>query len=389
MFNRTRKPWRRLALAGDKPHNHHNFVLGSLTGCPYNSAQGWQSSLEGIPLFCQHDTFERNGHKYYKQGDYEKAAYCFSMSIDVNKRNPDPYYYHGLCYFQLFDFEIAAADFWQVIRLDPDCSDAYRLLGLCYHQLGDLGHAKQYLSEALLRLAPDALLYAARGDVLSDLHQFDEAVADYDKAIELDPTDAMLFANRASIYAQLGDYQLAGRDAERALQLNPEDAIAYSVRGHLLMEQGYYEEAVADYTAVLTLAPAAPGAYYNRGCCLYQLNSLDEALHDFQQATKECEPDFAYSPGERVDHLAWNYIGIINEAKGKNQRAVSAYRKSIESHPEYAQAYKNLGLLYRDLSKNAEALATLTRARELFLRDEDANEIPLLNALLDDLLGMT
>lgn len=68
---------------------------------------------------------------------------------------------------------------------------------------------------------------------------------------------------------------------------------------------------------------------------------------------------------------------------------MGAYRKSIQSDPEYAQAYKNLGLLYRDMRKNTDALAMLTRARELFLKDENVDELPLLDALLSDLRDIT
>ena len=63
------------------------------------------------------------------------------------------------------------------------------------------------------------------------LKQYKEAIADYDKAIELNPKDAKAYYNRGNAKHQLKQYKEAIADYDKAIELNPKDANAYNNRG--------------------------------------------------------------------------------------------------------------------------------------------------------------
>ena len=65
----------------------------------------------------------------------------------------------------------------------------------------------------------------------TSLKQYKEAIADYDKAIELNPKDAKAYNNRGVAKRQLKQYKEAITDYDKAIKLNPKDVKAYNNRG--------------------------------------------------------------------------------------------------------------------------------------------------------------
>ena len=56
-------------------------------------------------------------------------------------------------------------------------------------------------------------------------------LADYTKAIELNPNNAEVYYNRGGVYRGKGDYDCALADYTKAIELNPNDAEIYNNRG--------------------------------------------------------------------------------------------------------------------------------------------------------------
>lgn len=80
-----------------------------------------------------------------------------------------------------------------------------------------------------LRLEPDAArIYGNRGLAKRILGRYREAVADYDQALRLEPDTAYIYANRAGAKSALGQYQEATADYDQALRLEPDDAYTYA-----------------------------------------------------------------------------------------------------------------------------------------------------------------
>lgn len=67
--------------------------------------------------------------------------------------------------------------------------------------------------------------------------QYDEAIADCDKAIELDPKDKDTFISRGMAYAEKGQYDRAITDLDQALKLDPECALATESRAKIIAKK--------------------------------------------------------------------------------------------------------------------------------------------------------
>ena len=70
-----------------------------------------------------------------------------------------------------------------------------------------------------------------RGNAKAELKRYSEAIADYDKAIELDPNFALAYMNRGKAKAELKQYSEAIADYDKAIELDPNFALAYTNRG--------------------------------------------------------------------------------------------------------------------------------------------------------------
>jgi tetratricopeptide (TPR) repeat protein len=109
-----------------------------------------------------------------------------------------------------------------------------------------------------------ASAYANRGYGYHNKHDYDDAIADYDAAIRLNPNDSRAYGNRGLTYGDKGDYDRAIADFSEAIRLDPNNADAYNGRGIAHGHQGDYDRAISDYDEALRLQPNGAGAYTNR-----------------------------------------------------------------------------------------------------------------------------
>ena len=68
--------------------------------------------------------------------------------------------------------------------------------------------------------------------------QFDQAIAEFNKDIELNPRDALAYSNRGAAFLEKDQYDQAITDLNKAIELNPRLAIAYSNRGFVYIKKG-------------------------------------------------------------------------------------------------------------------------------------------------------
>ncbi|ANP47550.1 hypothetical protein ATE48_17390 [Candidatus Viadribacter manganicus] len=119
-------------------------------------------------------------------------------------------------------------------------------------------------------------VYAAQGDNA-------RAIADYDKAIRLNPKDADAFYNRGNAHSAQGDNARAIADYDQAIGLNPQDVDAFYNRGIAHGAQGDNARAIADYDQAIRLNPQNADAFYNRGNAYSAQGNYARAIADYDQ----------------------------------------------------------------------------------------------------------
>ncbi len=119
----------------------------------------------------------------------------------------------GKAYLDRGRFERAAEEFKRMIELEPDAVGAYNNLAVIYiDHLKDYRLAEKYIA-ASLALFPDYPAgYLNRGVIHLNNRRLKPAIADFEKALELDPDNLLAHYNLGACYTNLGD--LYRREAE-------------------------------------------------------------------------------------------------------------------------------------------------------------------------------
>ena len=117
------------------------------------------------------------------------------------------------------------------------------------------------MSDERVRLRDLADSFVNRGQLHYARHEFDKAIADFDRAVRFDPGFALAFGNRANAWSMKKDFKRAIADYTRAIALDKDFPSAYTGRGLVLEELGDIAGARKDYQAAI----AAPMKYQDGG----------------------------------------------------------------------------------------------------------------------------
>jgi tetratricopeptide (TPR) repeat protein len=172
-----------------------------------------------------------------------------------------------------------------------------------------------------------AIAYNNRGLQKCDLKDYYGAIADYTKAIELNPNNAKAYSSRGTSKAYLKDYYGAIADHTKAIKLNPNDAETYYNRAHSKANLKGYYGAIADYTKAIELNPNNADAYSNRGGSKENLEDYYGAIADYTKAI-ELNPNLAIAYNNRgVSKYQINdIIGACQDARKSKQLGYDASR---------------------------------------------------------------
>jgi Tfp pilus assembly protein PilF/DNA-directed RNA polymerase subunit RPC12/RpoP len=145
--------------------------------------------------------------------------------------------------------------------------------------------------------------YNNRGNILDSQGRYDEAIENFTRAIELDPTYALAYFNRGNVYARrLQRYDKALADYNQAIEMSPIDAAAYTNRGAVYASLERDDEALEDLERAIQLDPDLAGAYFGIGALLGKRKEWQEALPFFEKASElgyvEAEEFVAMTRGE-------------------------------------------------------------------------------------------
>ena len=114
----------------------------------------------------------------------------------------------------------------------------------------------------------------------------DGAIADFDRAAELDPKNDAPYYNRAQAKRLKNDTAGAIADYTKAIELGSTNPAAYNNRGNARVEIKDRDGAIADYTRAIELKPDYARAYYNRAMLKEEKGDKAGAAADFKRAQK-------------------------------------------------------------------------------------------------------
>jgi len=194
-----------------------------------------------------------------------------------------------------------------------------------------------------------------KGIALGELGRYDEAVACYDRGLDIEPRDPRLWNSKGNALQALRRYEEALACYDRGLEIDPRDPILWNSKGIALQALRRYEEALACHDRGLEIDPRDPRCWKSKGEALANLGRYEGALACFERAL-EIEPRFS--------HL-WNNKGLALGALGRHEEELACFERGLEIDPRNRPLWNNKGRTLHSLGRYEEALACYDRGLEI------------------------
>jgi superkiller protein 3 len=193
------------------------------------------------------------------------------------------------------------------------------------------------------------------GNALFEKGKVDEAVVQYQKALEINPDYAEACNNLGNALLQKGKVDEAIAQLQRAQQLKPDYAEACNNLGNALLQKGNVAEAIAHVQRALQIKPDFANAHDVLGNALLQKGNVAEAITQFQEAL-QINPHNA--------EACYN-LGNARLRQGNVAEAIAQYQMALQIKPDFADAHNNLGTARLHQGNVAEAIAQYQKALQL------------------------
>jgi len=116
--------------------------------------------------------------------------------------------------------------------------------------------------------------------------EFEQALGQYNQAIQIAPYLGEAFCGRGCVYLAMGDTDRALGDFDRAIECDPRQVAAYIQRAKIRTENRDFDGALADFETLLNRRATDPDLYLNRGICLLRKGMVNDAADDFRRVLK-------------------------------------------------------------------------------------------------------
>jgi tetratricopeptide (TPR) repeat protein len=266
------------------------------------------------------ELYNNRGLAQLDVGEFSSSVRDFGEAIKLNPKFSFAYNNRGIAYSRYKQFEAAIKDFTRAIEIDPKFVDAYMSrAGVLIAEKNDLDGGLRDYDKAISLDAKNWKAYSARGEAMRLKGNLDQAMADHEEAIRLNPNPES-FLNRALAWKAKGDLDRAIADYDDAILLNPNYAPAYAARGAILKLKGDLDRSLADLDKAVSLNPKSATFLYLRGETLRDNGALDKAIADYDEALR-------LIPG-----LAAVYAtrGLAYEGKGDLAKARADFDKALK-----------------------------------------------------------
>jgi tetratricopeptide (TPR) repeat protein len=220
--------------------------------------------------------------------------------------------------------------FRKVLKTDPDSKAGLANLAELYFQQGEFGQAADVLSK-IPESDVDSQVLGMLGYAYSQTHDFDKAIATYDKALAQDPDNTDLRRAYAEALLNAGKNAEAREELQKILKAEPDDDASYMHLAQLDRQEGRFDEARQELEKAKNLKPDNPEIPYQQALLEDTVGNSDQAIQILQGLVKESErPDDKYTAGEANNRAIFlERLGLVYRGQEKFAQAMDCFKQIL------------------------------------------------------------
>ena len=184
-----------------------------------------------------------------------------------------------------------------------------------YDEIGQYEKGIEILNLAIEKEPEYLGAYINRGAYKSSLKNYESAISDYKKVIELDSKNTLAIYNIGNSYRQSGNLKKAKEFYDLALETKGGEIIVIDYEPNSVLEKSLYDVPSAEI-------------YYNRGLVFYDLLDYEKAYSDFSNSLKN-----GFEPADN-----YYMIGSCLLMTGNTKLACEQYKKAMELGDKMAKS---------------------------------------------------
>jgi tetratricopeptide (TPR) repeat protein len=246
------------------------------------------------------------------QDQYDEAIRLYTEALRISE-NAGFYAQRGDCYYDLRQYRKALDDYDHAIALDSMDPDYLRKKASVLYEQNRLTDAQELIEQAE-KLDPNnkwirkkkefyqsdgakARVYASKGGELMGQGRYEEAVGQFNEALNLNGDDYISYYNRGVCFYNLQHPDEALADMHQVIARKRDYIKAYEIMSRIEFERGNYDNAIEAENFFLKLDPQNKEGYYNRALMYWKKGMKRESMDDArrscdlgcQQACQMCE----------------------------------------------------------------------------------------------------
>jgi eukaryotic-like serine/threonine-protein kinase len=244
---------------------------------------------------------------------------------------------------------------------DLDLAPVHRVTGLLRANAGFYEQAEAEYLRAIELEPANGDAYRRLGQIYERASQMDRALAALKKAVELQPSDFKAYQDLGVYYSRLGDEVEATRQLEKCVQLAPDEADPHRVLAMAYKDLGRYPDAERESRVAVGLAESAPA-----------LVSLAVALM-YQQKDAEAIPFLVRAVNQAPDEdqwwtdlgIAYERANLQGESAGAFQHALQQAERAMARDPRDGVVRSRMAFLFARLGDGKRAESEIAQAVQL------------------------
>lgn len=280
---------------------------------------------------------------------------------------PDAYdlYAQGVGYLQRYDvaenLDHAISLFRAALEQDHRYALAQAGLGEAYwrkyEQTKDPQWAEQAKKSSAAAIGLNdklAQVYVTLGMIDTGTGGYDQAVANLQRALQLDPLNADAYRDLAKAYEKLGKLTDAESTYRNAIVVRPNYWSTHDDLGGFLFRHGRYAEAEKEFRTVVELTPDNARGYSYVGVAAFVQKRYEEAARLFEKSVAIKPTDTAY-----------NYLGILYFTQARYPEAAHYFELAVQMNSHDSDRWHSLAAAYQWSNQRDKARAAFQRTAEL------------------------
>lgn len=273
------------------------------------------------------------------------------------------------------ELQRAEAIYRSILAVQPQQPDALHLLGVVMLQRNNPAAAIDLIGQAIAHRPGTAMYHNNLGKAYRSQERFEEALAQFRRALQLEPNMVEALYNSGEALRWLGDLDGAIEMLEKAAAARPQFTDVHFQLGNALLMRGRPDEAAMRYRRVIQLDPEQAIAYKELASSLYQQGKPRDAIAQFQKALT-LRPDDPYT---------WSQLANAYLSLGELDESESCQRRALQLDASLSEAHENLGNVLKSKGRVTAAISCYRRAIELDPHNARAhsNLLLCLNYLID------